>query len=163
LKKRSELSTLVLLFLMAFAASCIITAHAVDVAKLQAANTAFEEAFEAVLAAEHAGANVTALLGRLNVAADLLAQAEMAYRKGNTTLATNKADRVFPIASEVQADAVTAEITAAIAHQNALWSTIAVSVIGAVAFIMILLLVWRILRKVYVKNMFDLKPEVHSE
>jgi len=48
--------------------------------RLQAANTAVDGAFNAVLAAEKAGAKVTGLLVQLNVAEGGLAGAENAYR-----------------------------------------------------------------------------------
>jgi hypothetical protein len=51
--------------------------------KLQVANAAVNQAFNAVLDAEKAGANVTGLLAQLNVAAGILAQAENSYRTGN--------------------------------------------------------------------------------
>ena len=55
--------------------------------KLVAANSAVEQAFNAVLDAENAGANVTSLVVQLNFAANILAQAENTKRAGNSTAA----------------------------------------------------------------------------
>ncbi len=160
MKKRFELSTVVLLFLMAFAASCIVTAHAVDVAKLQAANTAFEEAFEAVLAAEHAGANVTVLLSQLNAAADLLAQAEMACRNGDASVAGSKASSAFLIVLEVKSEAVNAENAALVAYQNGFWLSTVLSIIGASGLVTLLFLAWKLLKQRYLKKLLGARPEV---
>jgi hypothetical protein len=70
--------------------SCLYSGHYVfaqtdqTASKLQAANTAVEETFNAVLDAEKAGANVTGLLAQLNVAAGVLAQAENSFRTGES-------------------------------------------------------------------------------
>lgn len=56
-----------------------------------------QTAFVAVSEAEKAGANVTGLLGRLNDGADLLAQANVAYRVGDISGALDKAAGVFAI------------------------------------------------------------------
>jgi uncharacterized protein YdbL (DUF1318 family) len=53
--------------------------------KLAAANLAVGQAFNGVLGAEKAGANVTGLLVQLNVAEGFLAQAENSYRTGDST------------------------------------------------------------------------------
>lgn len=53
--------------------------------KLQAANDAVNRAFNEVLDAEKAGANVTDLLAQINVAESNLAQAENSYRTAKQT------------------------------------------------------------------------------
>jgi hypothetical protein len=110
--------------------------------KLEAANNAIEQTFRAVLDAEHARVNVAGLLARLNVAADLLAQAEIAVRKGDLSVGA-KADSVLSIAGEVETAAVAARDAALGAGQNALYSTVAFSSVGVVVFVLVLFLVWR--------------------
>ena len=91
------------LLIIAFGTS-FFTMHFADAqtdqtdSKLQAADTAVDGAFTAVLDAEKAGANVTALLAQLNDAAGILAQAEISYRTGDSNTAADKADSVLPIA-----------------------------------------------------------------
>jgi hypothetical protein len=129
---------------------------------LAEANRAVGEAFGAVSEAEQTGANVTGLLARLNVAADLLAQAEIAVRKGDSSAGV-KADSSFSIAAEVETAAVAARDAALAAGQDALYSTVAFSLIGAVAFVLVLFLVLRLLKQSYVRRMFEAKPEVSSQ
>lgn len=130
--------------------------------KVAEAEIAVGQAFSAVLDAEQAGANVTGLLARLNDAAALLAQAEMALRTGDANAAVDNATGALSIASEVKAEAVYAKASALVADDNALQSTITFSVVGAVTFVLALLLVWHRLRHRYVKNLLHSKPEVTS-
>ena len=51
--------------------------------KLQEANNAVGQAFNAILDAEKAGANITLLMNQLNNAVNILAQAENSKRAGN--------------------------------------------------------------------------------
>jgi len=129
--------------------------------KLEAANKAVEQAFRAVFDAEQAGANVTGLLARLNVAADLLAQAEIAVRNGDSSVGA-KADSVLSIAGEVEAATVAAKETVVVTSRNALWITFAFSVEGAIIFALALFLVWLRYKKSYIKDLFDAKPEVNG-
>ena len=131
--------------------------------KLQAANNVVEQAFNAVLGAEKAGANVTGLLAQLNDAAGILAQAENSYRTGDSNTAAAQADSVLPIAQEVTTAAQDAKQTALVSSQNAFWSTIAFTVIGAFVFVLALFLVWRWFKRSYIKSLSDAKPEVNSQ
>jgi methionine-rich copper-binding protein CopC len=168
MKKRFALSATVLLVILAFGASVFGVNYVVaqtDQAgsKLQAANSAFAQAFNAALDAERAGANVTVLLGRLNVAADLLAQAEMSYSNGDADNTADKADSALSIALEVKSDAVSVENAALVAYQNGFWLTVGFSVIGVAVFVFVLFLVWRLVKQSYVKNFLGAKPEVASQ
>ena len=130
------------------------------ISKLQAANTSVEQAFNAVLSAEKAGASVTSLLNQLNVAEDLLAQADNAYRTGDSSLAAAKADAVIPIAQQVTSSALTAKDSASASAQTSFWSTIALAVVGSVVLVLALFLVWRRLKRNYIKNLSEAKPEL---
>ncbi len=165
MKKHPAVSAAILLFLMASAASCIVVAAQTDevAPKLQSVNSAFEEAFNAVLDAERAGANVTVLLNQLNTIADSLAQAEIAYRNGDAAAAEKIADSTFTIVLEVKSNAVSAENAAIATHQNGLWASVVVSTIGAVGLVVLLFSVWRLLKQRYVKNFLDAKPEVPNQ
>jgi len=145
--------------------SCLFSEHYVfaqtdqTASKLQAANTAVNQAFNAVLDAEKAGANVTDLLVQLNDAAGVLAQAENSYRTGDSNTATAQADSVLPIAQEVTASAQDAKQTALVSGQNAFWSTITFTVIGAFVFVLALFLVWRWLKRSYINRLSEAKAE----
>jgi len=130
--------------------------------QIQAANTAVEQAFNAVLDAEKNGANVTDLISQLNNATGILAQAENSYRTGDFNTATVQADNVLPIAQEVASAAQTAKQTASADGQNANLSTLAFTAIGAFVFIEALFLVWRWFKHRYIKNLPNAKSEVRS-
>lgn len=150
---------------MAFG-SCLYSGHYVfaqtdqTTSKLQAANTAVERAFNIVLDAEKAGANVADLLAQLNVAAGDLAQAENSYRAGDFNKAAIQADKVLPIAQEVTTSAQDAKQTALVSGQNGFWLTIAFTAIGAFIFVLVLFLAWRRFKRGYMKKLLGLKPEV---
>ena len=160
--KISYITLLVLLML----SLCFLSFYPADAqtnqtaSKLEAANTAVGQAFGAVLDAEEAGANVTDLMFRLNYAAGLLAQAENSYRTGNINQAFAQADNVLPNAQEITNDANEAKQAATISTQNAFWTTIALSVIGIVVFVLVLSLVWRRFKQYYIERLSEAKPEV---
>jgi hypothetical protein len=128
--------------------------------KLQAANTAVEQAFNAVLDTEKAGANVTGLLSQLNSAAGILAQAEVSYRTGDYNSTTAQVDSVLSIAQQVTNAAQNAKQTALFSGQNAFWSSIAFTVISAIVFVLVLFLVWRWFKRSYLKILIEAKPKV---
>ena len=65
--------------------------------------SAVEQAFNAVLDAEKAGANVTQLLAKLNTAGELLADAQNALNSGNNVAnITSKAENATQIAVQVK-------------------------------------------------------------
>ena len=131
--------------------------------KLTAANTAVDQAFNAVLDAEKAGANVTDLLNQLNYADGILANAENAYRTGDLNNAANQADNVVPIAQQVTSLAQNAKQAALVSGQNAFWTTIALTIIGSIVFVLVLFMVWRRFKRRYIENLSEAKPELVDE
>ncbi len=128
--------------------------------RLLQADASVGHAFTAVLDAEKAGANVTGLLNQLNVAADLLAQADNLYRSGDVAGATNALNQVLPITQQVAVQTATAESNAKTASQNALVLTVVFSVVGSILFVLVLFWVWRAFKKRYISRMLASKPEV---
>jgi CHASE3 domain sensor protein len=131
--------------------------------KLQAATTAVNQAFTSVLAAEKAGANVSGLLSQLNDANSLLAQAENANTSGDDNTAVNDANAALPIAQQVTRSAQTAKENALASSQNAFWSTIAITIVTAVVFVLALFLVWRWFKRRYIEGLSKAKPEVTDQ
>lgn len=162
----TRLKLLGIILLTFFAFSCFLTLNSVvgqtnsADSKVQAANDAVNKAFNDVSAAEKAGANVTSLLNQLNGAEDLLAQAEMDYRNGDSVSAESNADSVVPIAQQVSSAAHASESTALTDGRNAFWLTIVFSSVGCVVFVLALFLVWRKAKKNYVRTISDAEPEV---
>jgi hypothetical protein len=145
---------------------CLLNVHVVAAetdqagSKLQAAIDAFSSAFNAILGAEKAGANVSVILNQLHKVADLLAQAEIAYRNGDLNSAAAKADTVLSLSSDVKSSAQAAESAELASGRDALILTVGFSAGGCVVFALALFLVWRKIKRDYVKNMGDAKPEV---
>ena len=166
---QTRLKLLGIVLLTFFAVSSFLAAHSVvgqtnpADSKMQAANDAVNKAFNDVLAAEKAGANVTSLLVQLNGADGLLAKAEMDYQSGDLTSAASKANIVIFIAQQVSSLASAAKSMALVNGQNAFWSAIAFSVVGSVVFVLALLFVWRRFRGSYVKNLSGAKPELTQQ
>lgn len=159
--KRWGISLLAILIL----SMCFVGMHTAnaqltqDDLKLQAANTAVNQAYTGVLNAEKAGANVTDLVVRLNDAASVLAKAENNYRAGDTILAESQADNVIRLSQQLMTSAQNVKQTALVSSQNAFWQMIAFTAIGAAIFVLALSLVWRWLKQRYTKNLYQAKPQ----
>ena len=131
--------------------------------QLQAAKTAVNQAFNAVSDAEKAGADITGLLSQLSYADNVLATAENSYRNGDLTKAGIQADSVLPMAQQITTSAQTAKQTATVNTQNALYTTVASTVIGSIVFLVVLFVVWRLFKRYYVNNLSESKPELVNE
>jgi hypothetical protein len=151
---------LALTMLFASSTSLVIAQSDQAQSKIQAADSAVNKAFQAIVKAEKAGANVTDLLAQLNIAADLLAQAENAYTSGDLSLATSKADSAVALAFQVNSAAAAAEKDAAVATQDNLLTTVIFSVVGSAIFVVALFIVWRWFKGNYIKRLSGSKPEV---
>jgi hypothetical protein len=128
--------------------------------KLQAANSAVGQAFNAVLDAEKAGANVTQLLVKLNTAGKFLAEAQNAYNSGTTANVTSMAENVRQIVEQVNGEALNLRDVSLVESQNSFWLVLIFSVVGAVVFGISLLTVWRRFKRAFMKKLLGLKPEV---
>ena len=165
---RCKLSSVTLLAILALSL-CFLSVYPAaaqtdqTASKLQAANTAVNQAFNAVWDAEKAGANVTDLLAQLNSSAGILAQAENSYRTGDSNTAAAQADSVLPIAQQVTLEAQNAKQTATVSTQNAFVFIITLTVIGVFVFGLVLFLVWRLFKRNYIKGLSEAKPEVVNQ
>ena len=132
-------------------------------AKLQAANNAINQAFNSVLDAEKAGANVTGLLNQLNDAANLLSNAENAYRTGNFDVATNNADIILLVTQQVTVSSQSNKENALNSAHTMFWTNSALTVIAAIVLVVVLLLLWRRTKHSYIKSIYEAKPEVVTD
>jgi CHASE3 domain sensor protein len=128
--------------------------------KLQTANSAVAQAFNAILDAEKAGGNVTQLLVKLNIAGEYLAKAQNAYNSGNTTNVATLVENARQITDQVNGDAVKLAEVNLVDSQNDFWLTFTFSFVGAVLFVVSLLFVWRRFRRSFMKKLLGMKPEV---
>ena len=127
---------------------------------LQAANYEVEKAFNSVLDAEDAGANITSLLNQVNRADELLAQAENAYRTGDNTEALNSADSALLIAQQVTSTALSLKASASSSLQTTFLYAVLSTVIAAQIFVLALSFVWVRFKRRYIKKLTNSKPKV---
>jgi hypothetical protein len=124
------------------------------------ADVAVRRAFNATLEAEGAGANVSGLIVRLNEAGGILTEAEIALGNGNSSEAASKAVQCIGIAQSVKSDADVLKASALEKARTVFWASLAFSVVGIVAFVVVLMLVWRWFKRGYARRMLGMKPEV---
>jgi hypothetical protein len=123
------------------------------------ADTALRGAFDAVLDAESAGANVSGLMGRLNDAGVALTGANVALAAGNYSDAVGRAGECRGLADGVVLDAGVLKNDAA-AQASRWWVTVLLSVTGSVVFVVVLFLVWRRFKRYYADRLLGSRPEV---
>lgn len=151
---------LLILTLSLSVADCVFAQDDGFFSNIQGANVAFEQAFNAVLDAENAGANVASLLDQLNDAAALLAQAQNSYTIGDNNAAAQSINQAIQIIHSVQTAAENENSTAA--NQNSILLTIGIVFVGLVFFVLALLFVWRRFKRHYIADLSQAKPEVVS-
>lgn len=126
------------------------------------ADNALRRAFEAVLEAERAGANVSDLIVKLDGAGRLLAEAENAYRIGNFSEAVSRAEECSMLADGVVGEALSLKSSALADAQKAVLQTLTFSWAGGVAFLAVLFFVWGWFKRAYAEKLMRMKPEVAS-
>ena len=124
------------------------------------ADAALKRAFVAVSDAEAAGANVSGLLGELDVAGRNLTMAEMAYVAGNSSEAATIAGQCVALANAVAGEAANVKSQAVADARAVQWRAISFSVVGVFAFLIMLVLVWVLFRRSYGARLLKARPEV---
>jgi hypothetical protein len=131
--------------------------------KIGEARDAIGLAFEAVLVAEGAGANVSGLTARLDEAGRVLGDAETAYGEGNVSVAFDKAVQSAELVEGVKNDAVGLKSSALAGAQRVFRLGLAFGVAGVPVFAVSLLVVWWWFKRFYVRKLLRMKPEVASD
>jgi len=109
--------------------------------------------------AEGAGANVSAVLVGLGWAGGNLTLAEGAFQSGDYAGAVAAADVCSALAGAAAGEADGLRVNA-VAAAGLWWQTVAFSVVGACAFGVVLVLLWRWFRRVYGRRVLAARPEV---
>ncbi len=131
--------------------------------RISEAKSAMASAFEAVLEAENVGVNISDFQERLNHFGSLLASAEMLYRNGNYSGAVYYAGSVSGGCEGMKNEAVNlANYVAAERGQMVLW-TVGVSALGFFGVLIGGFLGWGYVKKWYVKELLEMKPEVKED
>jgi hypothetical protein len=159
-KKRVTLTILFTIIIVSCFASSLDLASASAETSIAIANSSINNAYTNVLAAEKAGGNITDLLNKLNVAADLLVQAENNLRNGDSTEVISKAESSRQIADKVNEAAIKLLNDQLVHLTKSFWLTIAFSVVGVSVFVFVLWLVWRQFKRRFMTKLLDMKPEV---
>lgn len=119
-------------------------------------------AYQAVLEAEEAGANVSSLLVQLNEAGGLLAQGHMAYRLGDFDEAVNFAELSSGVGIHVKDEALKLKDLALGESLQHLYFTAVGSVIFCVLIVFGSFLVWRVFKRRHYQRVLRMKPEVSA-
>jgi hypothetical protein len=135
------------------------TQASAESASIDNAISAIDQAFNNVLTAEQLGANVTVLLSRLNTAGQLLSQAKNYYNSGNIAAVAENSQNAYSIANQVNNQALALQTSAANQSNNNFILTIALSSVGAIVFVLVLLLIWRRIKSSHFKKLLDSKIE----
>ncbi len=134
----------------------------VAVSAVDRAEAAVASAYEAVLDAEEAGADVSGLLVRLNVAGGYLAEAHVWFGLGDFDEAVRLADLCYDVVVDVSGEAFVLRSEA-----HGLWATDFVvkmvgSMVGVVVVVFLGFVVWRVFKRRYSRRVLGLRPEVVS-
>ncbi len=125
--------------------------------KISDAENALSNSYVAVANAERLGANVSVLANDLNNAAALLNEAQDANASGNFEGALSKADSSISISNEVLGNATLLYNSASTSTQNAFWSTVVFSIVGATCFLIVAFLFWTWFSRRYNKKLLKMK------
>lgn len=124
------------------------------------ADAALKRAFVAISDAEAAGANVSGLLGELDVAGKNLTMAEAAYAAGNSSEAATMVGQCVALANAVAGEAANVKSQAVVDARAVQWTAISFSIVGTFVFLIMLVLVWILFRRSYGTRLLKAKPEV---
>lgn len=117
-------------------------------------------AYDAVLNAERAGANVSGLLVRLNDAAGLLSEARMAFEAGNFDESVRLSHLSSGIGGQVWDEAETLRVEASDAAADRVWLFFAESVL-AVAFVLFASFAgYLYFKRWYYRRLLKMRPRV---
>jgi hypothetical protein len=109
-------------------------------------------AYETVLEAEQARANVSKLLDRLNVAGEHLDEAHMFYRLGNFDGAIHSADLSSEIGADVKNEAEELTVEAYGSWIRSVWIRIIGSIVGVIFVVFGAFIVWRVFKRRYIRQ-----------
>jgi hypothetical protein len=120
-------------------------------------------AYETVLEAENAGAEVSGLLDKLDEAGMLLAEAQVSFRLGDFDEAFSLANLCSGIGESVEDEAYELRVEAYGSRVMVSWLTMAGSLVGVVVVAFGSFWGWRVFRRRYVRRALRIKPEVAKD
>jgi len=160
---------LVLSFVLAFLASIFVpkafasNSKVIAITGIERAENVLVSAFQAVLAAEQVGANVSDLLAQLNEAGEFLAEAHMVYRLEDFDEATRFADLCYDVGERVRSLADELRVEAYGSRTMGFWLTMTGSLVGVVAVVFGSFWGWRLLKRHFYRRGLRMKPKVAKD
>jgi len=161
--------SLVLLMFLVLASQFFVFETFADVSENVAASALTDaegvvvSAYQAVLKAEEAGADVSGLLVRLNEAGGFLARARMAYSLGDFEGAASFVNSRKNIGVDVENAAVELKDLALSERVQRMWFTMIGSVLGVVLIVFGSFCGWRVFKRRYYRRVWGTKPEAGSD
>ena len=124
------------------------------------AEAVLTSAYEAVLKAEQAGANVSVLLDKLNLGGDYLAEAHVWYRIGAFENASTFAGHCYDTVAVVRGESLDLQVEATRVGDSVFNRTVIGSTVGVVISVVLCFVAWRVFRHRYYRRVLGLRPEV---
>jgi len=158
----------VLMMLLVFASQFYVSVTIAQVSESEASSVLtsaegiVDSAYQAVLRAEEAGANVSDLLFQLDDAGELLAKAKVAYRLGDFDEVVRSASLCSDIGENVKNEADELRVETYGLRATSFWLTLAGSLVGVVAVGLGSFWGWRFFKKRYYERVLEMKPEIKS-
>jgi len=119
-------------------------------------------AFAMVAEAESAGADVSALLNKLDIAGDFLSEAKAAFGTGDYENANPLAVDCSHTVEGLADDAASLKLDAEKAQSDRLLFTAMWSGVGLVLLLVLGFLGWKFLKRRYFRRILDMKPQVEG-
>jgi hypothetical protein len=143
---------------------CVLTLPSDEISSLiSVGDDDLQRAFVAVLEAERAGANVSGLIVKLDMAGRNLTEAEMFYKSGLLDEALSRATLCSLLANEVAGEASSLKSLASVSAKNAEWQVFMFSGFGTFVFLIALVLVWNLFKRSYDRKLLKMKPKAGSD
>jgi len=142
----------------------LVSASSEDVVTLALteAEEAFTSAYEAVFEAEQAGANVSGLFGRLNIAGEYLSEAYVWHRSGDSENASRFAGLCYDVVEDLKSEAVELRDEAKRLGEADFVVNMIGSVVGVIVVLVSCSVAWLVFRRRYRRQFLGLRPEVVS-
>jgi hypothetical protein len=128
--------------------------------KIEDAEKLICQAFEGVLEAEGAGANVSSLLVQLDSAGSFIDDARMRYRSGDFAGALQSANASIQSVEGFAEKVEQLKVSAANEYKERAFQIVATSGMGILVVILVTMACWLLIKRRYYRNVLNMKPEV---
>lgn len=163
--KRVSITFCLFFIILGLITSEVVSTFALDEGDLsiQQAEESVSSAFEVVLDAEIAGANVSRLVVELDEAAGLIVEAKLLLENGMVDEAAEAARLSVEIANGVEDEGLVLKASALAQRDFMFMLSVAGSIIGVPVFLVFMLVLWGWFKRNYERRILSLKPEVSGD